>query len=171
MTRRSLNLAAEQAALDRMTVGELSERYAEVTGETTRTRNRTYLIRRILWRLQANEHGGLSARALARAEELARDADARTTPPRPRTGAATVPRLRLAPPGATAAPAPCADPRLPGPGTAITRRYKGRDLVVQVRADGFEYEGQLFGSLSAVAKAVTGSRMNGFRFFQLDGKP
>ena len=38
-------------------------------------------------------------------------------------------------------------------------------------ADGFEFEGERYGSLTAVAKAITGSHMNGFRFFGLKGKP
>ena len=43
--------------------------------------------------------------------------------------------------------------------------------LVAVLADGFELEGQRYRSLTAVAKAITGSHMNGFRFFGLEGKP
>ncbi len=46
-----LNLKKELAALDRMTVGELQQRYAELFGELIRSRHRQYLIRRIAWRL------------------------------------------------------------------------------------------------------------------------
>ena len=60
-----------------------------------------------------------------------------------------------------------ADERLPPPGTVIARKYKGRTLQVKVRADGFEYEGEVHASLSAVAKAITGSHCNGFNFFRL----
>ena len=49
----------------------------------------------------------------------------------------------------------------------IARKYKGRTLLVKVRADGFEYEGDVHASLSAVAKAITGSHCNGFNFFRL----
>ena len=49
----------------------------------------------------------------------------------------------------------------------ITRHYKGRQLQVQVVADGFEFEGELYKSLSAVAKKITGSHWNGFKFFNL----
>ena len=77
-----LNLAKELAALDQMTVGQLQQRYAEVFGETVRSRHKQYLIRRIAWRLQANAEGGLTERALRRAEELADVADVRVTPPR-----------------------------------------------------------------------------------------
>jgi hypothetical protein len=50
------------------------------------------------------------------------------------------------------------------------REYKGRDLKVKVPASGFEFEGEVFHSLSAVAKAITGSHCNGFAFFKVDGK-
>jgi hypothetical protein len=63
-----------------------------------------------------------------------------------------------------------ADDRLPPPGTVITRKYKGEVLQVKVRTDGFEYEGKVYASLSAVAKAITGSHCNGFLFFRIGGK-
>ena len=173
-----LDIAAEQTALESMATGELVERYAEVCGERTRSQNRTYLIRRILWRMQATEYGGLSPRALERAEELARDADVRVTAPRsrhhgPRSGgtaragaenAVPLPRLRLRSVPPTT---PCSDPRLPRVGSTLTRRYRGRDLLVTIRDDGIEYDGAVYGSLSAVAKAITGSHCNGFRWFGL----
>ena len=59
------------------------------------------------------------------------------------------------------------DSRLPPPGTILTRKYKGRVLQVQVLRNGFEYEGQVYRSLSAVAKAVTGSHCNGYLFFRI----
>ncbi|MDX2197833.1 MAG: DUF2924 domain-containing protein [Phycisphaerae bacterium] len=161
-----LNLAKELAALKQMTVGQLQQRYAEVFGETVRSRHKQYLIRRIAWRLQANAEGGLSERALRRAEELADVADVRVTPPR---GGISDSRAKTA--TRTSAPSRPSDPRLPPVGTAITRNYKGRTLTVTVLADGFEYGGERYPSLTAVAKAITGSHMNGFRFFQIRGKP
>ena len=152
----SLRIDDEVAALEKMTVGELHERYAEVFGERTRSRHKRYLVRRIAWRLQANAEGDLSERARQRAEELAVDADVRTTPPRG--------EFRRQPSKARVS----TDPRLPAPGTAIVRQYKDRTLRVLVLADGLEYEGQRYKSLSAVAKAVSGSHCNGFRFFQLE---
>jgi len=59
---------------------------------------------------------------------------------------------------------------LPPPGNWIERDYKGRTIRVLVVADGFEYESKRYKSLSAIAKAVTGSHMNGFLFFRLWGK-
>ncbi|MFW6153747.1 MAG: DUF2924 domain-containing protein [Planctomycetota bacterium] len=60
-----------------MSTGELVERYAALTGQPVRTRHRTYLIRKIAWRLQAKAEGDLSERARKRAAELADDADVR----------------------------------------------------------------------------------------------
>ena len=58
--------------------------------------------------------------------------------------------------------------RVPPPGTVILRKYKGEVLQVRVRPDGFEYDGTVFTSLSAVAKAITGSHCNGFAFFRIN---
>ncbi len=46
-------------------VAELHQRYLDLSAERTRSRNRTCLVRRILWLMQARRHGGLSERALA----------------------------------------------------------------------------------------------------------
>ncbi len=161
-----MNIAKEIDALEQMTVGQLHDRYAEVFGEPVRSRHRQYLIRRIAWRLQANAEGGLSERALRRAEELADNADVRLTPPRQASPANQGRHV-----GSSVVCVPVsADPRLPPLGSQITRAYKGRTIAVTVLADGFEYLGERYRSLSAVAKAITGSHMNGFRFFKLEGK-
>ena len=154
----------ELAALTRLTVGELRAKYAEVFGEPTRTGNKTWMIRRIAWRLQALAEGDLSERARRRAEELARDADLRLTAPRGALPDALAIRdsgkqtLKLN------------DARVPPPGAVLTRSYKGRTLRVQVLPHGFLYAGHTYPSLSAVAKAVTGSHCNGYLFFRLTGK-
>ena len=62
---------------------------------------------------------------------------------------------------------PASDTRLPVPGTVLTRPYKGRQIRVQVLANGFEFEGEVFRSLSAVAKKITGGHCNGYLFFGL----
>src|SRR6478672_5776922 len=71
------------AALGRMTVGQLRDKYLELFGEPTRSGNRDFLFKRLAWRIQSLAEGTLSERARRRAEELARDADLRTTAPRP----------------------------------------------------------------------------------------
>jgi len=152
----------ERAALSRMTAGELARRYAELFGEATRSWNRAYLNRKIAWKLQALAEGDLSERARRRAEDLAQGAPLRVMPPkaRPSVQAGEVLSAKL----------PSVDHRLPPPGTTIVRQYKGRVLQVLVLTDGFEFEGRRYPSLSAVAKAITGSHINGYRFFRLEGK-
>lgn len=156
-----LNIEQEVSTLQRMTAGQVHERYVKVMGEETRSRHKKYLIRRIIWRLQAKAEGDLSIRARRRAELLANDAEVRVTPPR---------NMALpAPSGVTVVlEVPAAhDNRLPTPGQSLRRQYKGRTLVVDVLQDGFQFDGQRYKSLSAVAKAITGSHCNGFRFFGL----
>lgn len=106
--------------------------------------------------LQALAEGDLSQRARERAQELANDADLRLSPPQGQAigkSPGGVPLRR--------------DPRLPMPGSILTRPYKGSTLQVKVLADAFQYEGQTYKSLSAVVKAITGSHANGFLFFGL----
>src|SRR6266513_881005 len=73
------------AGLQRRTMPEPRARCAELFGEATAGKNRTWLLRRVAWRLQALAEGDLSERARQRAAELASDADLRTTVPRVRT--------------------------------------------------------------------------------------
>ncbi len=159
-----LNVHKEVAAMQRLGAKQLRGRYAEVFGETTTANNKTWLIRRIAWRLQALAEGDLTERARRRAEELGNDADLRMNPPRPKVADGTQ---------ATAAPAavlPFRDVRLPPVGSVLVRKYRGQTLQVRVLADGFEFEGAVHPSLSAVAKAITGSHCNGYLFFQITGK-
>ncbi|HEV3261068.1 MAG TPA: DUF2924 domain-containing protein [Gemmataceae bacterium] len=150
------------AALQRQTVAALRERYAELFGEPTRAGNRAWLIKRIAWRLQALAEGDLSQRARERALELARDADLRLCAPR-----ATHPVVAAANALPKAPSSRTHDPRLPPPGSLLRRPYKGMILQVQVQEDTFVFDGQRYPSLSAVAKAITGSHCNGFLFFRL----
>ncbi len=144
------------ASLRRLGLAELRARYAELFGEGSTSANKPWLIRRILWRQQADAQGGLSERALARVAELAPKSDFRQTAPAPRS-VATV-----------ALPRGDRDERLPPPGAVLTRNYKGRKLEVRVLAEGFECEGVVHATLSAAAKAISGSHCNGFRFFGLE---
>jgi hypothetical protein len=120
-------------------------------------------VRRLAWRLQSLAEGGLSERAQRRAPELANDADIRMNPPTTETMVEPAPERTT-----TQAVRFQSDDRLPPPGTTITRKYKGQTLQVKVLPQGFEYEGEVYASLSAVAKAITGSHTNGFLFFKLN---
>jgi hypothetical protein len=148
------------AILQRMTTSELRNRYIEVFGEQPPTWNRVWMLKRIAWRLQALAEGGLSERSRRRAEELANEADVRLNAPKGKTTDVPVERTAVKP-----LPTPV-DNRLPTPGTILTRPYKGQTVQVQVLPSGFAYQGQVYPSLSAVAKAVTGSHCNGFHFFR-----
>lgn len=139
-----LDIDKEPAALERMTTGQLANRFAELFGELTHSRHRTYLIRKILWKMQTREAGGLSERAVQRAKELAKDTELRVMPPaelEPRSPVAEV---------TTTAPV-TRDKRLPLPGAALIREYKGQRIEVTVLPDGFEYQGKRYRTLSAVA--------------------
>ena len=149
-----MNIEKEVAKMMLMKVSELREKFREVFGEDTNTRNKRWLTKRIAWRIQANALGGLSERAKRRAAELANDADVRILPPR------SQPTIKFAPRANVSGPAA---------GTEITRMYKGQQLVVSVTEDGFVYEGQKFKSLSAVAKHITGSHCSGQAFFKTKG--
>jgi hypothetical protein len=50
-------------------------------------------------------------------------------------------------------------------GTQLIREWRGNEHKVTVLADGFEWEGRRYKSLSAVARAITGTRWNGLTFF------
>ena len=154
-----MNIVQEVAALQRLSVGQLRQRFAELFGEATAASNRTWLVKRIAWRMQELAEGDLSQRARKRAAELARDADLRLNPPQRQATATN------AMPEPVPIPAPV-DPRLPPPGTILTRPYKGQLVQVHVLTEGFAYAGRVYPSLSAVAKAITGSHGNGFLFFR-----
>jgi len=110
-----LNVEREVVALERMTVRELRERYGDVFGETTRSGHKTWLVKRIVWRLQSLAEGDISERARHRAAELANDADVRMSPPKPRP-AMPAPDSRTM----TAIVAFKADDRLLLPGAVLT---------------------------------------------------
>lgn len=154
-------MAREIAALPTLGVKQLQLRYAEQFGEPTHCHNKAWLVKRIAWRMQVRSEGGLSDRARQRATELADDAHLRLGPPKVSRNSAPKPPPVILP--------IAVNNRLPAPGTVITRTYKGQTLAVEVLTDGFAYEGERFASLSAVAKHITGSHVNGFRFFGLGG--
>jgi hypothetical protein len=143
------------SALQGMTTAELKAEWRLVFGEDPRTGNRRWMQKRLAWALQAEEYGGLSSEAQRRIEELLPEA------------------LKWLPWGFASFPAGNAA-GLPvrrrdlAPGTTLTRHYKGKTIVVQIRGDDqFEYDGRLFRSLTAVVKEVTGGHWSGNHFFRL----
>jgi hypothetical protein len=151
-----MNIRNELNRLVRLSVGELQAEYQRLYETPPRSNNRVFLIKRIAWRLQAIAEGGLSERALELAARLGRDVELRSRP-RPEIHAAftEISKARRGPIG------------IPPVGSLIIRPYKGRRLQVRVLESGFEFEGATYSSLSAVAKAATGSEWNGRLFFGL----
>jgi hypothetical protein len=147
-------------SLRRMTVPELQARWLEVFGTETRQRERDHLWRKLAERLQEDLLSSLSPEDRATVErhreEICR------MPPEGWFPGARHNRGRSKPPRSTH------DRRIPGPGSAITRTYKGRELTVMVLDKGFEYRGHIYRSLSAIAREITGTNWNGYTFFGLN---
>ena len=151
----------EIESLRKLKLKALKLRYYELFGEESPSSNHQHLFRRVAWRLQAQAEGDLSERARQRAAQLAEDVDLRLRAPR---------RFweQLVKAGeARAGLSEKRDPRLPAAGVVLQRTYQGRDITVTVLDSGFGYDGQTYGSLSAIAHKVTGTRWNGFLFFGL----
>jgi hypothetical protein len=138
-----------------MTSGQLKSEYVRLFGEPPRSHHKRQLIRRIAWRLQVQAEGDIGRQARKRAGQLADLSWLRLTAP---------PSWEPSPTKRTTRPR---DQRLPAAGTILKRTYKGHVVEVQILDRGFEYQGQHYRSLSAVARAVTGGHWNGFLFFGL----
>lgn len=138
-----LDIDKEVALLQRMTVGQLRERFEETWGEPTKTRDKQWLLKRIAWKMQANIEGDISERARRRAAELARGTDIRTTAPK-----ATKPVTNPVADTVTGFVEPGEDSRLPPPRSVIERVYKGQKILVLVLETGFEYDGAIYKTLS-----------------------
>jgi len=168
--RRLDDMPSQLAALETMNVPALAEKYRELYGEPTRSRNRAYLKKRLAWRIEANFQGDLSQGAIARIQQLGDQLPERwqmrlgqpASEPAAAGDAAT--KLDAALSTATTEPR---DPRVPPVGTVVRRVFDGKTHEVTVRAEGFEYEGRQYKTLSAIANQIAGSRWNGFLFFGL----
>lgn len=160
----SKEMRTEIEDLPTLTVNALRDKFAEVLGYGTNSRNREFLIRKITWGIQAREWGDISEEARKRAYEIA---DFRHL------------RRCLLKPEAVPSEAegqtqrrPCKlsrDPRLPMTGCLLSKEHEGKQIHVQVLENGFSYEGKVYRSLSAIARFITGTNWNGFAFFQLGG--
>lgn len=149
------NTAEQIDALKTAPTGELLIRYKELYGDKTAPGNRIVLIRKLAYRIQENALGGLSLAVKDRVRDLLQAYDPinkRTFKTRGGNLSTTTGR----------------DPRLPMPGSLVTKLYKSNRIEVKVLEDGFEYKGASYKNLSAVARAVTGAHWNGFGFFGLD---
>jgi hypothetical protein len=144
--------------LPAMQIEELRQRYREVFGEHSQSKHKQHLVRRIAWRLQVLAQGDISERARRRALAIANDADLKLQVPS--QWIASEPSVA----GRKRGPK---DRRLPVIGTVLTRTYRGQTVAVKVLKDGFEYRGQRYQSLSAIAREATGTRWNGLLFFGL----
>ena len=150
--------------LRRLTVGELRVKYLEVFGQPSRSNHKHFLFRRVAWRLQAQAYGDLSDQARQQALAIAQDIELRIKAPAHLVG----PARQLLQPTLRSRHKAGRDARLPNPGSFLQREFKGQMVIVQVLADGFQYQDRHYKSLSAIARQVTGTAWNGYSFFRLN---
>jgi hypothetical protein len=156
----------EISILRQAAIGILREKYRELFGEEPRNKHREQLFRRIAWRMQAVGSLGISEAARQRALAIADLADLRMLPPRRLpsdldtndAGTTDVRRGKSR-----------FDRRIPAVGTVLERVYGGTAITVTILDDGFEHQGRRYGSLSAIATEVTGTRWNGLAFWGISG--
>lgn len=123
------------ANIESLKTKQLKQKLADLTGKAIRSNNRPYLLRQLTKAIEEQ------AAAEARKAKAAKRTKKAKRQERGR------------------------DPRLPAPGTVLEREYQDQVIRVKVLADGFEYEGETYRSLSTVAKVATGTIWNGFLFF------
>jgi len=153
------NILAGILVLKEASLSELQKRYSELfDGKKAPSNNKTYLWQRIAYRMQELAYGGLPEEARDKAKELAKEYDPINNKAlRPNSDINDVADRHYI----------SRDRRLPIPGTLITKNYKGTDIRVKILDKGFEYNGKVYRTLTAIAKEVTGSHWNGFAFFNL----
>jgi hypothetical protein len=84
----------------------------------------------------------------------------------PAKGTTSSPAPTPAAPAKDGTPRP-RDPRLPKAGTVLTRVFNGKEIKVEVLDAGFRFDGDVWRSLSAIARKVSGTSWNGYLFFNL----
>lgn len=141
------NVLGRIAALKAMPVGELRRQWQQLFDIPPPRYNRRFLESRLAYRLQELAYGGLKPATVARLETLGQQLDG---------GDIAVRRRR-------------ADER-PISGTKLIREYQGAAYTVTVLQDGYEWQGRSYKSLSAIARAITGTRWNGLVFFGLKNR-
>ncbi len=135
------------AALKTAPAGELQAQWRGLFGKEAPPHNRAFLQSRLAYQIQAAAYGGLKPETQRRLEALGEQLDG---------GNRVLRRIRV-------------DDK-PVTGTKLVRHYQGVEHTVTVRADGYEWEGRPYKSLSAIARAITGTRWNGWTFFGLQGR-
>jgi hypothetical protein len=134
---------AQLAALKTAPVGALRQKWRDLFEREPPLYNRRYLESRLAYRIQELAYGGLKPETIERLEGLADEIEG----PGGRRRRAIESR--------------------PIAGTRLIREWRGVDHCVTVRDDDFEYQGRPYQSLSAIARAITGTRWNGLVFFGL----
>jgi hypothetical protein len=130
------------AALKDSPTADLRQRWRELFDNEPPPYNRRFLESRLAYRIQELAYGGLKPETLERLEVLAEDLDGKDG------------RRRAA-------------YDRPLAGTQLIREWQGIEHCVTVLDDGYEYQGRPYKSLSAIARAITGTRWNGWLFFGL----
>jgi len=138
---------AQLAAMQRLSVNELKAKWEALFGTPAPNNARAFLELRIGYRIQELTYGGLTRETRRVLDLLADEVE-----------------------GKISRKSMVADPRNPVVGTRLVREWDGAEHTVTVLRDGYEWQGRKFRSLSAVAKAITGTNWNGFRFFGMREK-
>lgn len=144
------SMAEDLERLRQLALPELSERYEELFGKPPRVKKRAWLSKRVAWKLEEKRLGGLSQAAKRSLEALMSEIDLPLRPCRHR--------------GALSGHRRAAEYKL---GTVFARTWHGRQVRAVAVEGGFEYDGKIYRSLSAVAKAVTAQHWSGPLFFNL----
>ena len=138
-------IPARLAALKSTPTQGLKSQWRELFDSEPPPFNRRYLESRLSYRIQDLTYGGLKPATVKRLEALGEQLDG---------GDRKKSRIR-------------ADRDRPITGTRLIREWQGVEQIVTVTADGFEWQGRPYKSLSAIARAITGTRWNGWVFFGL----
>ena len=140
-------ILAQLAALQNMPVNDLKAKWQELFSRAAPNNSRSFLEARLACKIQELSYGGITRDTRRELDLLADEYEGK------------IDRKRMSD-----------DARNPSPGTKLIREWNGAEHVVTVHADGYEWKGRRFRSLSAIAKDITGTSWNGFRFFGLHSK-
>ena len=132
------------AALKAMSVNELKTEWQAMFDAPAPNNSRTFLESRLAYRIQELTYGGPDKQTRRLLDLLADEVE-----------------------GTLTRKSQIADPRNPVVGTKLIREWDGIAHTVTVLKEGFEWGGQRYKSLSAVAREISGTRWNGYRFFGL----